>query len=214
MMVVLVIIALITTIALFGQQDFNRSLLLTDTAYTIALTAREAQSLGLSSRRYTQGGQDAQNAGYGLSFTASIPNQYVLFADTRSIATPLATCPRGKTGTPEEKPGNCVYDAAGSPPDGLVQTHTFTRGFHISEVCGTRLDSGAQLCASANELSAFYAVWMRPNTETVLTMLRPDGSYVAAAKGVVYLQSQDQTARRAICFSGLGQVSVATSTCP
>ena len=42
MMVVLVIIALITTIALFGQQDFNRSLLLTDTAYTIALTAREA----------------------------------------------------------------------------------------------------------------------------------------------------------------------------
>ena len=105
-------------------------------------------------------------------------------------------------------------DAAGSPPDGLVQTHTFTRGFHISEICGTRLDSGAQLCASANELSAFYAVWMRPNTETVLTMLRPDGSYVAAAKGVVYLRSQDQTARRAICFSGLGQVSVATSTCP
>ncbi len=64
MLVSLGIILIITSIVLLGQNSFNKNLVLVDTAYTVAFTLRQAQTLALSSRKVGT----IQNAGYGTHF--------------------------------------------------------------------------------------------------------------------------------------------------
>ena len=109
MLVVIGIIAVITGVIITGQSAYNQSLLLTDTAYTVAFSVRQAQFYGLSSRGIAaNSGTNVVNAGYGVSFNANTPDRYTVFADTSNagFTTPTA-CAVGVEGTPERKPGNC-----------------------------------------------------------------------------------------------------------
>ena len=208
MLVVLTIITVITMIALLGQGDFNRSILLTDTAYTVALSLREMQTLGLSSRKFT----NIQNAGYGGYFTAASPanKQFILFADTTSAGSVPSNCNVGPTGTPtpESKPGDCIYT---SGSDGIVQTYTFNRGFTISEVCGT--DSGIRKCSSTGAMTALSIVFLRSATESMMVGKNSSNVWVPITKAEIYINSGNG-ASRAICVSQVGQISVAFTTCP
>ena len=76
MIVVLSIISILTVIVVVGQTSFNKSNLLTDTAYTVALSMRETQTLGLSSRTFSS----VPNAGFGVHFGDSTA-YYDQFAD-------------------------------------------------------------------------------------------------------------------------------------
>ena len=209
MLVVLSIIAIITTIALFGQSTFNRSVLLTDASYTVALSLREMQSLGLSSRKFS----GVQNAGYGGRFTGS-GNSFLLFADIGG-ASPGTNCPVGQSlaaGNPEKKPGNCVYNAG---TDGIVRTYTFNRGFSISRICGTAMVGGAEYCSTdGTPLTAVDVVFIRSNTtDTIMTGQR-SGSPVTLSKAEIYIKDADSLSSRGICISQLGQVSVSFGDCP
>ncbi|HYD93202.1 MAG TPA: prepilin-type N-terminal cleavage/methylation domain-containing protein [Candidatus Paceibacterota bacterium] len=209
MLVVLAIITVVTTITLTGQSEFNRSLLLTDTTYTVALSLREMQTLGLSSR-ITGGG--VQNAGYGAHFTTSPGTSYILFADTNKASpSPLATCPTGGSGTPDAKPGNCVYTSS----DELFQTYNFSRGFYVSRICGKTTGSSPQTYCSDDSpaLSSLDIVFVRSNTTDAVITGQRSGS-VALSSAQIYISSADNSARRAICVSQLGQVSIAFNTCP
>lgn len=210
MLVVLAIITVITTITLSGQATFNRSILLTDTAYTLALSLREMQTLGLSSRAF--GG--VQNAGYGVNFNRGTTNAYTLFADTnRSSPSPLATnCPAGSVGALDAKPGNCVYTAG----DGIVQTYQFSRGFYIRRFCGTTPGvSGNRYCSDdgSSPLTSLDVVFLRSNTTDAAITGQRAGS-VAFAKAEIYISSPDGETSRAICVSQVGQISVAYAACP
>ena len=77
-MVVLTIIVVITTVVVASQSSFNKTLILVNTAYDIALTLRSAETYGLGSRAF--GG--VVNAGYGLNFQSGTPQSFTLFADT------------------------------------------------------------------------------------------------------------------------------------
>lgn len=206
MLVVLSIIAIITTIALFGQSTFNRSVLLTDTAYTIALSLREMQSLGLSSRQFGS----VQNAGYGGRFTAP-SNSYVLFADIGG-SSPQSNCPIGIVGTPERKPGNCIYN---SGTDGVVRTYSLSRGFRITEVCGTAMSGGTRYCSSdSTPLTALDVTFVRSNTtDTIMTGQRL-GASVPLSKAEIYVRDADGVNVRGVCVSQLGQVSITSAACP
>lgn len=207
MLVVLAIITIVTAITLNGQSDFNRSLLLTDTSYTIALSLREMQSLGLSSRSFNG---TVQNAGYGAHFTPG--TSYVLFADTNRSTTPLSTCPAGTSGTPDAKPGDCVYQAT----DGLVQSYTFNRGFTVSRFCGTTVGASPQTYCSDGSpgISSLDVVYLRSNTTDAVITAQRSGSSVALAKAQITIASPDGGATRAICVTQIGQVSVAYANCP
>lgn len=143
MIVVVAIIGIITTIAVAGQGSFNRSMVLTETAYTVAFSIREAQALGVSSRIFGT----IQNAGYGVHFATGRDTSYDLFADIVPVAagnTQNATlCPGHSTGTgPEAKPGNCRLDNATE----VVRTYSFNNGFRILKFCGR--ESGGTLRCS------------------------------------------------------------------
>lgn len=211
MLVVLAIIVIITAIALVGQSTFNRSLLLTDTAYTVALSVRESQSLGLSSRKVNL--TTIQNAGYGVYFT--VASTYVQFADIYP-AKPGDSL-NGKCAGhlidsgPESRPGNCLYD---SGHDSIVKTYRFDRGFTVARFCGES-EGGVEYCSSGGEgvISGLSIVFLRPNTESSIIGIRSGGE-VELEDAEIYLQSADGQATRAVCVSKVGQVAVAIDACP
>lgn len=196
MLVVLAIIVVITAVVITGQSSYNRSLLLTDTAYTVAYSIRQAQSLGLASRS----SGSVSNAGYGVRFAGT--GSYLVFADTGGASVLSASvCPVGTAGTPDAKPGNCKYDAG---TDSIVQTYTLSRGFTVQNICGKTTAGGA--CTSVASLDV---VFMRPETRAIL--IGPTNqSFVCAQMDVT---SPTGSVIRRVRVSQLGEISVG-QTCP
>jgi prepilin-type N-terminal cleavage/methylation domain-containing protein len=206
MMVVLAIITIITTIALIGQSQFDRSFILTDTAYTVAYSIRTAQALGLSSQKFGS----ATNTGYGVQFSAA--DSYTSFADV-SPASPGSSqsgiCPghAAAAGTVEARPGNCVYDSSSE----RVQTYSFRRGYRIARFCGT--SAGGSVYCSGSEIDSLNILFQRPSTESVITGVRGSVLYQFAS-ATIRIASPDGQASKCIKVSKVGQVAVADgSTC-
>jgi general secretion pathway protein H len=210
MIVVLVIITIIMAIILVNQATFSHSLLLTDTAYTVALSIRETQSLGLSSEKFSS----IQNAGYGIDFLASTPSSYIQFADIlpgspTNSTTNNAWCPAGTPGTPNAKPGNCVYDGASELAHTYVFNQAYTQGFcaYLNGVSAGCSNSGGNL------LKALDIVFLRPNTSTIMTATLSSGSEVQADTACIQVIAPGNAAVRYVKVTQLGEVSVAEA-CP
>jgi len=206
MMVVLAIIVTITLIAVLGQSTFNRSMILTDTAYTLAFSIREAQALGLSSRAFG----DTLDAGYGIHFVhvaSGFATSYTLFADALPDA-PGNTqdpdqCPGHSVGSePEARPGDCKYSAAET-----VRTYGLNRGFYVKSFCG-RLESNpsTQRC-NGSSMDSLTIVYLRPNTQSVINGIL-SGNRTPLADATIRVASPDGQAERCVYVSKVGQVSV------
>lgn len=199
MVVVLAIISVISIVVLAGQSRFNQSLLLTDTTYTLAFSARQAQSFGLSSRAFGA----VRNTGYGLRFDRATPSSYILFADTTSVQSTPSACPLGTAGTPERKPGNCRFD---SGSDGILDTYTFSRGFAVSKFCGVM--SNVKYCSDDSvPLSTLDVVYTRPNTSATMTAVR-SGSTMELSCAELHVADPARTTTRTIRLSQLGEISI------
>jgi len=207
MLVVLAIIAIITAIAVTGQSTFNKTLILTDTAYDVAFSARQAQSYGLSSRTF--GTLTTQNYGYGLHFDRVTPDRYTFFADTSHALAVAGGCPVGTAGTPSYKIGNCRFDSA----DGTVSTYTFSRGFVVSKFCGKNGGSAAVCSTDSSPLTTLDLVFTRPNTTTTISGLLNGTSLRTFTCAQVTLSDQSRQATKTIRISSLGEISI-NQTCP
>src|SRR3989344_4732921 len=75
LIVVVAITTLISSIVVVGSSKFDGTILLTNLAYDVALSVREAQFAGLNVKVFQSGGTSTFNAGYGITF-------YKLNADT------------------------------------------------------------------------------------------------------------------------------------
>ncbi|MEK7510759.1 MAG: prepilin-type N-terminal cleavage/methylation domain-containing protein [Patescibacteria group bacterium] len=208
MMVVLFIIVIVTTVAVTGQGAFNRSLILTDTAYTIAFSLREAQSFGLSSRSVTPG---VYNAGYGIRFSSQTPSAYVLFADTNPVKPgndQSALCPGHPPDetSPDSHPGDCIYDPSATPAE-LVRTYTLNRGYEIYRFCGGEWGGGEVRCSGV-DFETMHITFMRPSTDTVIFGIMQNGNLRRLTNATIYLRSPDGEAERCITVSKVGQIAV------
>lgn len=202
MIVVIAIMVIITTIALLGQTSFNRALILTDTAYTVAFSVREAQALGISSRTFSA----VQNAGYGIHFSAGTPTSYQLFADISPAASgniqSTSVCPGHTVSSgPEARPGDCIQNTTAE----IVRTYSLNNGFKIAAFCGTDTSSGVSRCNGY--LDALDITYLRPNTQSVVTGVR-SGTRVPLSDATIRVASPDGLAERCVYVSRAGQVSV------
>lgn len=215
MVVVLAIITVISSIALLGQSTFNRSMVLTNTAYTVAFSVREAQFLGISSRVF----DGVQNAGYGIRFLNDSAHSYVLFADivpavgTSGNPQPIDICPGHIGGTgPEAKPGDCIQTNESE----IVRTYNLNNGFYITRFCGREAVGGTERCSGY--LSAINILYLRPNTQSIITGVRSQGgARVALSDATIRIASPDGFTERCIYVSKAGQVTVSvkgSSSCP
>jgi len=209
MLVVVGIVVILTAVVVNGQSNFNQTLTVTDSAYTVALSLRQAQTFGLSSRTASA----SSKAGYGAHFTTANAGGYTLFADVSQIQSQPSWCPITHTGLPDDKPGNCVFDSATE----TLQAYTFGRGFTISRLCGHSYQSPGTLYCSTdalNPIDTIDIVFLRPNTDSIITANRTSVGQTQLIDATVTLSAPNGNGSRAICVSYAGQISVASSTCP
>lgn len=205
------IIGVILAVALLGQTNFNRTLILTDTAYTVALSIRQMQSYGLSSVYFNT----YNNAGFGVHFNrATASKTYYEFADINKTAAAPSYCPsnQGLSNTPEQKPGNCLYDGTSELVPG--GTFSLTKNYSISDICGIPLGTATPVCSSQNSNTGIIdIVYIRPNMQSVMTGIF-NGSSKQLSTACIKILAPDHVKYRWVKVSFLGQVTVTSdATC-
>ncbi|MCR4276306.1 MAG: prepilin-type N-terminal cleavage/methylation domain-containing protein [Candidatus Parcubacteria bacterium] len=198
LMVVLAIIVVITSVVFTSQNSFNKTLVLSNTAYDIALTLRSTQTYGLSSRASGA----ASNVGYGIHLASGTRNSFIFFADTK----PDASC-----STPDCKPGDRIYASTGVNTDTLVQTYRLNNGITVGDFCAYP-PSGSGSCASGS-LTALDIVFTRPNPNALISGSN-GASYMTYSSACITISSQQGDTKRYISIAASGQIVANASPCP
>lgn len=81
MVVVIGIIAIVSSVVLANNNKFGGQVLLQNLAYDIALSIRQAQVYGIAVQRFN----NEYASAYGMHFSVSSPDIYVLFADVTTV---------------------------------------------------------------------------------------------------------------------------------
>jgi len=207
MLVVLAIIVIITTIVITSQGSFNRTLILTNTTYDVALTLRSAESYGVGSR--AAGGM--VNAGYGLDFNRGTPTVFTLFADAYPTPSSSSVChPTSDPGAPDAKPGNCSYESGSGE---TVTSYTLGRGISVNDFCA--FSAGSWSCANSHgsSLSTLDIVFSRPSPQPFMSV---NGSYspVFPVTASCLALTSPQGGARFISVSATGEISATATSCP
>lgn len=186
------IIAVITSVTLVQHNQFNETLALTNLAYEVGLSVRQAQVFGLSVREFTGGnGVTANLYGVHFEYNQNDPQtrvKYVLYADND---------------------GNKNF----SGDTEIVETTTITRGNYIDKFCATRNNntvcSDSLADSGAGVINSLSIRFDRPNPDAVIVV---DNGSTEYEEAVIFLKSQDGTATRCVIVRLTGQVSI-DSTC-
>ncbi|OHA43659.1 MAG: hypothetical protein A3G59_03450 [Candidatus Taylorbacteria bacterium RIFCSPLOWO2_12_FULL_47_20] len=206
MLVVIGIISIMATIVTSNNTEFITNVTLTNLAYDMALTFREAQSGGVNIRSF-QTGTVIPN-GYGVHFyktqlvgASGIPNNtsYLIFADLASGTTPDKFDDGASTGT----------NITGAPE--LLSRFTLTRGVIIEKFCVTDMgDTEKCVGDGVDTIKYLNVVFKRPNPDAIFTTDLSE-SY---KKAKVCLLAPSGL-RRIVSVELTGQISVKTSSsCP
>ncbi len=141
LLVVTGIFVVITGVVLANNAQFNSSVLLGNAAYDVALSIRQAQVYGLSTRNYS----GEFRVGYGVHFEGT--TAYVIFADL-------------------DEDRNKRYDPG---VDQVVQQITLGRGHTIQHYCGVRSDGVEDCSDNAASLTHIDVGFLRPNPDATIT---------------------------------------------
>jgi len=169
LLVTISLFAILTSIVIFSQSKFNGSVLLTNLAYDVALTVRQAQTFGVNVRETSAGVFDKA---YGVHFDISDPTYFILFADS--------------SGDDRE------YTAES---DSKVNSYSIKRGNKISDICVT--SSGASDC-EINKLDITFlrpdpdAIFESDPTKSDITEAKIIISSVSGDKRNVLINSTGQ----------------------
>lgn len=117
LLAVTAILVVITSVILANYSQYGGVVTLRNLAYDVALSVREAQTYGISVRRF---GADTFSAGYGIHVRMTSPNQYILYADSIS---------------------NNYYDSGET-----VEAFTLRQGFQINDLCVVSAGATDETC--------------------------------------------------------------------
>ncbi|MBI2025169.1 type II secretion system protein [Candidatus Kaiserbacteria bacterium] len=207
LMVVLTIIVVITMVVLASQSSFNKTLILANTAYDVALTLRSAETYGLGSRAFGS----TVNAGYGVHFESGTPGSFTLFADLYPAPSISSVChPTADPSAPSALPGNCSYEQGQGEK---VMLYTLGNGIAVSDFCAYAL--GSWSCASANGggLTTLDIIFARPNPEPFMSV---NGSYSSTfpVTDACITLSSPQGGAQYISVGSSGRITANASSCP
>lgn len=120
------VLVLVTGVVLAGNSRFGGVLTLRALAYDVALTLREAQTYGISVRRFGVGNFQSP---YGIHFERNSPTIYSLFADL--------------------PPENGTFDLDAFSNE-EVKYIEIGRGFAISDLCYRPIGASEEICGTPN----------------------------------------------------------------
>ncbi len=202
LLVVLGIILILSLVVITSHANFNKTILLTSTAYDVALTIRSAQAYGLGTRSEETIASGGSNFGYGVHFDYD-SNQFILFADTEL---PSATNCHGQgpvgADAPDAIRGNCVYN---SGVDTIIRTYQLGNGMKIQSV------SIYPSPTTWRNYTNVDVVFSRPNTRAFFAANK---SYRLNTTKARLTLSSPQGTLSYVCINLTGEIRVAnTDTC-
>lgn len=195
LMVVLAISTIVSVVAILSSSRFSGSVLLTNLAYEIAFSIREAQSFGLNVREFQAGTESATfNTGYGVHFFkdyaggAANGTDYVTFADL--IVSGGA--------------GDFLYDGDENGGLEFVAKYTTKKGNFIEKFCGVKANNEEQCSNEPGGLQYLNIVFLRPNPDAIFTSntgvsFRAARIYIKSPQGVVKSVKVENTGQVTVC---------------
>lgn len=151
MVVTIGIFVIITTLLLANQKKFSTNIEVTNLAYDVALSVRQAQTYGLAVKNSGIGVSNFKSA-YGIHFDTATPNTYIVFFD-RDIAACGSNTANEYDADMDNDP-NCKETS---------QIYTIKNGFSISDMCN---DADCSIVGN----KAMDIVFIRPNPEAHMKM--------------------------------------------
>lgn len=184
MMVVIAIFAVLTAIIVFNYGDFNADIVVSNMAYEIALTTRQAQIFGLGSRG--TGGEFQEAYGIYINNSGGPSKDLIFFGDTLS-----SNWYCNNTGTG----GDCTCAGA---DDECLERLTLQKNIVIDKL---QVFNGS-ICSEIDELAISYK---RPNPEAqILDQENASGPFQLAM--ITVLAPGDR--QRHVIIRKNGQISV------
>jgi prepilin-type N-terminal cleavage/methylation domain-containing protein len=187
MLAVLAIFSILTAIVVFNYAKFRSDTILTNMAYEVALSIREAQIYGVSARSSVSGNSADFTRAYGIYIPTIPTNAYYLFSDTDPANS--GTGDKKFTGT----------DCSSPSGDTCVTPYTLQQNIKITDVyvCvnGGRTDS-----------NNFSILFKRPNPEPIFSKNGDDPGDFSQIQ--ITLTANDGTTSRYVRVANNGQISV------
>lgn len=179
MMVVISIMSIIATISIFNYSKFNNDISITNLAYEVALTIREAQIFGGSVKVTNSGSFDEA---YGIYIAKTNNKEIVSFVDNNA---------------------NGVYDSVGTGCSGeCVAIYKLERGNFVHDICRVLASSGTINCSPNNPDASI--TFLRPNLDAKIKLPAPNPQFVGVR---INLKAPDGT-ERYVRVLNTGQISV------
>lgn len=206
LMVVLTIITVLSGIVLSSQSSFNKTLILSNTAYDIALTLRSVETYGLSSR----GLGIAANVGYGIRFSSGTPGSFILFSDVSPLpnASNCHGLPSGGASAPDAKPGNCTYDGSSEK----ISEYVLGNGITISDICAYVNGSPSCVEAHGGGVSSLDIVFVRPDPNPFMSVNGAYSSITPVTAACLTIKSA-QGGFRYVSVAASGQIIANAAAC-
>lgn len=190
LLVVLAIITIIAAVVITSQATFNKTLILANTAYDVALTIRSAQTYGIGSR--VASGVSNNNISYGVNFQKSSSKNFIFFGDTdNSLGSCHGSAIAGETAAPDVASGDCIY-TEGSDKDEKVSTYALGNGMSIDNICAYK---STWKCTKTNDFASLNITFARPNTQTFIVMDSLNASNAQASRACIVIASPQGTTR-------------------
>ncbi|HUX80766.1 MAG TPA: type II secretion system protein [Candidatus Paceibacterota bacterium] len=199
LLVVVAIMIVLMSIVFTSQSSFNKTLILSNTAYDIALSLRSSEGFGLGSRVFS----GMSNTGYGIHFQTG--NTFTFFADTNPSSPSALNChglPLGGASAPDAKSGDCIYSAG---LDQKVNDYSIGNGITISNFCAK---SGTTWSCGLTSLDITFS---RPNP---IPFIRANGFANIPYSMACLTISSAQGGSRFITVSSSGEINANAASDP
>lgn len=153
------VLVIISTVVLANNAAFGGAITLRNLAYDIALSVREAQTYGISVRKFGTGGGEF-GAGYGIHAEITSPNTYIIFADIAN--------------------NNGIYDAGQNES---VESITIRGNYDIIDLCATPI-GGSEICAPT--ITKIDIIFKRPEPDAYI---RVNGNATIYQRGRIIIKA-------------------------
>ncbi len=205
LLVVLAIIAVVMAVVLSSQSAFNKTLVLANTSYDVALSLTAVETYGIGGRAI-----GTVPAGYGAHFDIATPGSYTVFADTYPAPSTGSVCHRiTDPSAPDALSGDCSYGSQ----DTRVTDYTLGNNITISDFCALAGGSWACAVAQGGGLSTLDIVFARPNPNPFISTNGTYPSLNPITEACLTLASP-QGGARYVSISASGEITATAASCP
>ncbi len=191
LLVVVSIFLIISGVTLFRQSKFSSDILITNTAYEIALAVREAQTYGVGSKLNANPSDRKRSFGVYFSSDAS---QFLLYSESPNT-----------DGTYDS-----LFNAADPVKYNIVSTIVLNREQKLLDFCGvdTTASPDEVECIRSGEINRFDIAFVKPSLNAILSGRTSNGVVKHYNEAKIMIQSSLGDKCRTVVVNTVGQISV------